>query len=115
MKSILLTNEGDFQLNEGSFSWIEGDLELAQSVRVLIQTRKGEWFLNEEHGMDRTSILGKNFNANETKSDIIEVVSQEPRIAAIEKIDFVTLNRVLYVDLTLRKDDGTTLTLQEVI
>jgi phage baseplate assembly protein W len=115
MKTLLLNQEGDFVLEQGSFLWVEGDEELAQSVRVILQTRLGEWFLNLGLGLDRNTILGKNFNEVEAKSSIIEALAEEPRISGVEEITFTKTGRELSVSLKLLKENGEVLLLTEVI
>lgn len=114
MKTLLLDETGDLVLEQGSFLWIEGDEELAQSVRMILGTAKGEWFLDEEFGLDREPIFVKKFNENEARDSIIEALSVEPRIASVEEMKFTREGRVLSVDLTLRKQDGETLYVQGV-
>jgi hypothetical protein len=114
MKTLLIDQTGDLVFKNGDFVLIEGDEELAQSVKVLLQTSKGEWFLDESFGLDRNSIFSKNFNEEEAKNSIIEVLAQEERIASVEEITFSRIARELYVTLSLLKQDGTALLLQEV-
>ncbi|MGM0806530.1 MAG: DUF2634 domain-containing protein [Bacillota bacterium] len=106
MKSILLNEQGDFVFKQGSFLMVEGDEELAQSVKVILQTAKDEWFLDEDFGLNREPLFSKRTNENEIRDSIIEALIVEPRISAVENISFRKENRVLFVDLTLRKQDG---------
>jgi phage baseplate assembly protein W len=114
MKTILLNSEGDFVFEQGSFLMVENDLDLAQSVSFILQTAKGEWFLNPDLGLDRDALLAKNFNESLARDSIIEALSYESRIMAVEEIKFTKLGRSLFVDLVVRKQDETTLQLEGV-
>ncbi|WP_051291496.1 DUF2634 domain-containing protein [Fictibacillus gelatini] len=108
--------DGDIVIENGDIAMIEGDEELAQSVRMLLQTRKGEFFLEEDHGLVFDHILGKDFNLDEARDDIIEAISQEDRIASVEEIAFNDdlQSRTRTISLTLKKDDGETLSVEGV-
>lgn len=114
MKSIKLDKNGDSVMVDGDFVWIEGDEELAQQVAITLKTAKEEWFLDLDEGMDRTPFFSKTFLENEAKDSLIEAVGQVPGIAMAEDISFSRSGRVLTVSMTLRKEDGDTLELQEV-
>jgi phage baseplate assembly protein W len=114
MKTILINSEGDFVFEQGSFFMAENDLEIAQSVSFILQTAKGEWFLNPDLGLDRDALLAKKFNESLARDNIIEALSYEPRISAVEEIQFSKLGRTLLVDLVIRKQDKTTLRLEGV-
>lgn len=114
MKTLLLNQEGDLTLIQGSFLWVEGDEELAQSVRIILGTAKEEWFLDEAFGLNRDPLFAKRFNEIEARDSIIEALTAELRIAAVEDITFRIEGRVLFVDLKLRKQDGETLRVSEV-
>ncbi len=107
MRTLTLEN-GDLVLSGGSFLYVEGDIELAQSVENVLATAKGEWFLDEDHGLERDAILGKQFNESEATDAIIEAVTQEERIASVEDIRYAfdKVTRTLSVSMQLRKDDG---------
>lgn len=114
MKALKIDASGDWVLENGSFVVIEGDEQLAQEVRISIETLQGEWFLDPEEGMDREPFLGKRFNANNARSSIIESLMNTSEPLSVEQITFITIERVLYVDITLRKEDGSTLSVEGV-
>lgn len=114
MKALKIDNSGDWVMENGEFVVIEGDEQLAQEVRISIETLKGEWFLNPDEGMDREPFLGKNFNENNARSSIIESLMNTSEPLSVEQITFTTMKRVLYVDITLRKEDGSTLVVEGV-
>ena len=92
------------------------DEELAQAVKMILQTRKGEFFLELEHGLVYDNILGKEANQDEARDDIIEAVSQEERIVSVKEVPFVDdwKDRTRLVSLKLQKDNGETLSIEGV-
>lgn len=113
MRTLALEG-GDLVFENGMLRTVEGDAELAQSIENILATAKGEWELDEEHGLDREAILGKSLNESEATDAIIEAVTQDERIASVENIrySFNKAIRTLSVSMTLRKQDETTLELE---
>lgn len=114
MKALKIDENGDFVMENGSFVMVEGDEQLAQEVRIAIQTNRGEWFLDLDEGLDREPIFAKNFNENNARSSIIESLMNTSEPLAVEEIDFLKVGRVLYVNLVLRKEDGSILNVEDV-
>lgn len=114
MKALKIDSSGDWVMENGSFVVIEGDEQLAQEARISIETLRGEWFLNSDEGMDRVPFMGKNFNENNARSSIIEALMNTSEPLSVEQITFLTVERVLYVDLVLRKEDGNTFRVEGV-
>lgn len=116
MKAFKLDENGDLVRENGTFVRIEGDEELAQQIRMAIQTDKGEWFLDEEEGMDREPLFAKVFNEEEAKDSIMESVVDISEPVIFEEIIFKrdTKNRVMTVDLLIRKEDGETFPVEGV-
>lgn len=114
MKSFKLDENGDFVLENGSFVLLEGVEQLAQEVKMSIQTSKGEYFLDLNEGMDREPILAKDFNENNGRNSIIESLVNTSEPLVVENISFANVGRVLLVDIILSKEDGTIINLNEV-
>lgn len=109
--------DGDLVIKDGTFATVEGDNDLTQSVEHTLRTAKGEWFLDEEHGLERDAILGKFLNEEEATDAIIEAVTQDDRIASVEGIayTFDKATRTIGVTMTLRKADDTTIDVEVAI
>lgn len=109
--------DGDLVLVQGTFVTIDEDEELRQSTAEGLRTALGEWFLDEEFGLDREPITGKGFDQNESTDAIIECVTQDPRIERVENITFTFDRpaRVLRVDMQLVKTDETTLEVEVTV
>jgi hypothetical protein len=114
LKAFKLDAAGDFILENGSFVLLEGDEQLAQEVRMSVQTAKGEYFLDLDEGLDREPLFAKDFDENNGRNSIIESLMNTSEVLAVENISFAKVNRVLLVDISLSKDDGTIINVNEV-
>ncbi|MDE3837943.1 hypothetical protein C0966_00780 [Bacillus methanolicus] len=108
--------DGDLVVENGELVMIDGDEELAQSIRSILETRKGEFFLEPEHGLSYENLLGKNTNKEALRDDIIEAVSQEPRVESIPDIQIIDDRkaRKRSVKLTIQKETGELVEIGEV-
>ncbi|MGG3846759.1 MULTISPECIES: DUF2634 domain-containing protein [Aeribacillus] len=106
--------DGDIVFENGDVVMIEGDEELGQSLESVFQTRKGEWFLNENFGLDREPFLTKKFDELLAADAIAEAAAQEERIQQVENVSFKREGRSLKVDVTFVKSDGQSLQLEGV-
>ena len=79
----------DLVLDEqGNFVVISGPEEKKQSLRMLLKTHLGEFFLDTSHGTDYSDILGSRPGDEDiVKGAIREALAQEPRISEIRKIE----------------------------
>lgn len=109
--------DGDLIIDDnGDFVMVEDDEELAQSVTMVLQTRKEEFFLDLDHGLVFDNLVGKEASQDEAYEDILEAVSQEERIASVDAVSFDDdrKQRKRSVSLTLQKENGETLMLEGV-
>lgn len=58
MKGFMLEN-GDLSITNGEIDIVEGAELTAQTIQQVLSTNKGEWFFNENEGIDFDVILGK--------------------------------------------------------
>lgn len=59
MKGFMLDEHGDVVIENGEIQMVH-DVELtAQTIKSVLQTQKGEWFLDWEEGINHNEILGK--------------------------------------------------------
>lgn len=103
MKSFEIDDNGDWTLG-----MVEGDAELIQSIKHLIHTRAGEWFLNLDYGFRQDVLEEKAYSESEIVQAIYDAMYQEPRVIEIIKVnyDFDRINRRLLVDFRLRTEGG---------
>ncbi|MFB7260361.1 MULTISPECIES: contractile injection system sheath initiator [Bacillati] len=115
MKTLKLV-DGDLVFTDGELEMVEGDEELKQALEMILKIRLGEFFLEENVGLDRTHLLTKQFDEELAHYDIVEALMQEERIEEISEITFSLdkTKRLLTVSVTVKKIDGTTIELEEV-
>lgn len=106
--------DGDVAFESNDVVFIGEDEEIMQSVQTILQTNKGEWFLNTDFGLERSVFFQKPFDETLASDAIREAVAQEERIQRIEDITFERNGRTLKVSLTLIKKDGGTLSIEGV-
>jgi len=109
MKTFLLNEQGDLELDGSrNIKMVEGAQEKVQSVRLLISTAMGEWFLNTRHGLDYWAFLGRKWpdGEEETRAALMEAFEQEPRIEEVLSLnlEFLREERKLKVRFRLRMD-----------
>jgi hypothetical protein len=59
LKGFKLDSSGDIIINNNTIEMISGNELLAQTVRTLLGTNKGEWALNEQEGINHRNIIGQ--------------------------------------------------------
>ena len=109
MKTFYIDDTGDLHLDgQNNIKMVDGVEEKAQSVRLLIATNMGEWFLNTEHGLDYWAFLGEKWpdSEEETRAAFMEAFEQEPRIEEVLSLGFEFLReeRKLKVKFRLRME-----------
>jgi len=109
VKTFKLNESGDLEFDgQNNLKLAEGPDEKIQSVRLLLSTNQGEWFLNTEHGLDYFVFLGQKWpgSEEETRAAFMEAFEQEPRITEVLSLGFEFLReeRKLKVKFRLRMD-----------
>lgn len=59
MKGFALDEHGDVVIQNGEIQMVYGANLTAQTVKSVLSTQKGEWFLDANEGINRDNILGK--------------------------------------------------------
>lgn len=59
MKGFALTENGDLLIENGEIQMAHGTDLTMQTIKSTFGTKKGEWFLDWEQGIDYDSIFGK--------------------------------------------------------
>lgn len=110
MKAPKLLN-GDLVIENGNLVMIEGDEELVQSVQAILGTRKGEFFLNTDHGVSHDNLLGKPADEELARSDIIEALMQDERVESVDVVfEDDKSKRTRNVKVSIQKENGVSLT-----
>lgn len=111
MKDLLIKN-GDLVFTGTDFRLVEGSEQLRQNVESILKTAEGEYFLDEDLGLNRENILGKSFDEELARTDIVEAIGQEQRIEEVSQIDFEKNGRELQINLKMIKEDEVEIALE---
>jgi phage baseplate assembly protein W len=119
MRSYFLDPEtDDLAVDDfGNIKMVDGVDEQKQSVRLLLGTNTGEWFLDTLHGLAYQYLQVKNPNETEIRGAFLQAFDQEARIQEVQEltVDFNHSSRHLAVKFKLRMEDGTMIGEEEVI
>lgn len=59
MKGFKLDDKGDVVIQNGEIDMVHGAELTMQTIKTVLGTQKGEWFLNWNEGINHDNILGK--------------------------------------------------------
>lgn len=59
MKGFALTENGDVLIKNNEIQMVHGAELTQQTIKTVLGTQKGEWFLNADEGINYNEILGK--------------------------------------------------------
>ena len=113
-------NSKDLEFNSSNnFKMVEETEEILQRIRLLLETRAGEFFLDIDHGLNYEPIFVKIPDLDRIRAEVLIALSQEPEIATVDEleIDFEREIRNLKIRFTLTWTNGETTenTLEEVV
>lgn len=106
MRDLAVDKTGDLILKNGDLQLIKGKDLTVQKVRLILSTNKGEWFLNEEQGIDFRVILTKNPNIEEILNTIQGGLHQVDETLEITEYNVKTENRHLTLTFKAENDSG---------
>lgn len=102
----LKIKDGDLVVSENDLNLVEGSKLLEQKVQLLLGTMQGEWFLDEEEGVDQNLLFAKNPDEDMLQDAIYQVLRQ---LDDSFEIDDFTINRderTLKIDFTAHTENG---------
>lgn len=117
MKSFSLNENHDIDIQNNEIQLTEGSELVRQTAECTLNTKAGEWFLNDELGIDFRAILGKGIPDDETvKNVILSGLVQVDETFRIDEFEtkYDPKNRKLTVNFTASTDSGRTVTLTEI-
>lgn len=110
MKTFKLDQNGDVVIRNKQIVYVEGVELIAQTVRQVLQTNLGEWFGDENEGLDRYVILVKNPNYDLIQDAINTAVQQvaDSLGVSLETDDFTfeRVGRKLVITFTLTQNES---------
>lgn len=109
MNGFELDENGDVLIQNNQIQMINGDDLLRQTVKSVIGTNKGEWFLNEDEGITFENIKGKYIDEDIIKDEIEQGLSQIDESFSITEFSYEidSNNRKLEISFSAVNDDGT--------
>lgn len=81
IKGFALDDKGDLIIENGDIQMAHGAELTKQTIKTVLGTQKGEWFLNWEEGINHNEILGKKRYASQNSA------LDNQYIAKIEQIE----------------------------
>lgn len=106
MRGFLLDKNGDVVIEKGDISMIDGNELLRQSVQFVIATNKGEWFLNEDEGINYHAILKKNPELDSVRDEIAAALLQIDETFVLQDFSMDIEGRNLKVKFSATNDNG---------
>ena len=104
MKGFALNEQGDLLIENGVIQMVHGAELTMQTIKSVLGTQKGEWFLNWEEGINHREILGKK------RYDLQNPESAEKNVAAIKELrnrqQQVEAKEIALTDRLARRLDG---------
>lgn len=107
MKGFMLDSSGDIVIKNGDIQLIHDRELTAQTVKCVLQTNTGEWFLDKDEGIDVRSITVKNPNEDLIMDNIKLGLIQVDETFEISEFEFhVGKDRKATINFTAGTDDG---------
>ena len=76
MQGFKLDSNGDVLIESGKISMTSGTDLTAQTLQTVAGTNKGEWFLNEDEGIDFDSVIGKGITEDMQMAEMSDACKQ---------------------------------------
>ena len=91
IKGFVIDDKGDLIIENGSINMVHGTELTKQTIKTVLGTQKGEWFLNWNEGIDHNAILGKKRYASQNSAINNQYVEEINSLNANE----IALNKLL--------------------
>ncbi len=111
MTGFALDNKGDVIIEEDKIKMVNDKELIALKVRQILKTNFGEWWLNENEGIDFQSLLCKNPNYEQIEDNIKSGLMQVDSTFELLTFDCQYENRHLTINFTAKNESGDTITL----
>lgn len=108
MKGFKLDDNGDIVIKNNQISMIDGNELLQQTVKSVLGTNKGEWFLNENEGIFFKNIFGKTIDEDVIRNEILQGLLQVDSSFFISKFNIAldAATRNLKIEFAATNDNG---------
>lgn len=98
MQGFMLDEKGDLVIESGNIQMVHGEELTKQTIKSVLGTKKGEWFLNWEEGINYDNILGKKQYASQNSAmdnQYIAEINSLKRAKAENEAEESALNELL--------------------
>jgi phage baseplate assembly protein W len=104
-KDLIFDGQNNLQI-------VENADEENQSLRTILSTNLGEWFLNSDLGLDYTLLQVKNPDLDIIRQELYSAIMQEVRVSTVDSldVDYDMELRTLTVAFTATMINGDTIT-----
>ncbi len=108
---LLLDDDGDLYVDAGGIYFSSGLRAVTQGIRLRMQTFKGEWFLDLDHGVPYwQDILGQKYNETKIRAAFRKAIEDTPGVTRVLEleVDFDNATRQLSVSWKAQTTFGVT-------
>jgi phage baseplate assembly protein W len=107
MDGFSIDSSGDVVISNNKIEMVSNTELICQKVRQLLKTNLGEWWLNENEGIDFLCMLQKNPNYEQIEDNIKSGLKQVDETLEMTSINFnLDANRTLHINFTARNSDN---------
>lgn len=107
MKDFALDSEtGDIVIYNNDIEIVNGDALTCQTVRQLVGSNRGEWFLDKNLGVNFQVILSKNSSEESIKNEILQALRVFDETFYMEKFHCGHEGRRLTVEFLALNENG---------
>lgn len=107
MKCFALDASGDVVVEGGRIRMASGAELLAQKIRQVLSTNRGEWWLDEKEGIPVRELLRKGPNPAVVRDYVRSAIAQVDAALTMERCDVKVDGRRLLVSFTVSGKSGT--------
>lgn len=106
MYGFKLDQNGDVVIRNGRIETVSDDELMRQTVQTVIGTNLGEWFLNEEEGINFRNLLTKNPDMDIVRDEVMSGLIQVDETFIITSFEAHIEGRKLYVSFKAVNEEG---------
>lgn len=108
IKDFALDQKGDLIIENSDIQIVEGEELLKQTIKNILSTNKGEWFLDWEQGIEFSNILGKGVTEEIVQAEIEEGLQQVDETLHISEFKMNVNGRSLTVSFKATNEEKDT-------
>lgn len=106
MDGFMIDNNGDIVIEDNKITMVSDTDLTVQTVRQVLKTNLGEWWLNKNEGIDRYCMLCKNPNYDQIEDNIILALRQIDETFKLTSFNCSEKNRELTINFIAVNDNG---------